>query len=371
MRKLFQRWFRTPVISLANRFSSRPDKARVFASLTQLHTDIIGGNEKKGLIIPFDSEKDRFVILSDQHKGARDHRDDFATSEKNYLAALDHYYRNNYYYIALGDCEELWKNTLAPVKKCNVATFEKEKTFLLRKQFIKVFGNHDLYWDNDPLAAAELKDIYGENVAIYEGIILQTMVGDKPFQIYLTHGHQGDLQSDGNWFSKWFVANVWARIQAYLDINPNTPAYDTQLKTEHNKLMYEWSSANRMALVTGHTHQPVFESLTLMERLYDRLSEAKAANNNEQVKKLEALINHRFKKGEVLPDFTGVKPNYFNSGCCCYSDGDITGIEIDSGCIRLIKWEYDAAGNPQRFVLEEADVARLAAEIALETESPA
>ena len=31
-------------------------------------------------------------------------------------------------------------------------------------------------------------------------------------------------------------------------------------------------------------------------------------------------------------------PVYFNTGCCRFDDGDITGIEIDNGKIRLIKW---------------------------------
>ncbi len=363
MRKWLQRWLRQPIITLANKFSSRPDKQRVFAALTQLHSDILSGKTKKGLTISFNLNTDKFIILSDQHKGAKNGFDDFAGNEKNYLSALDYYYQNNFFYINLGDSEELWENTLPPVKRNNAASFEKESLFLLQNKFIKVFGNHDLYWDNDPLAPFELKSIYGQEVKIYEGVILQTTVKENPFQIYLTHGHQGDLQSDGNAFSKWFVSNVWAKVQAYLEINPNTPAYDTQLKTEHNKMMYEWSSSNNIALVTGHTHQPVFESLTLLERLYQRLEEAKKANDEKTVADIESHINHRFQKGEVLPNFTGMKPNYFNSGCCCFSDGDITGIEIDNGCIRLIKWTYDAAKNPQRLILEEAEINKLAEEM--------
>jgi hypothetical protein len=48
------------------------------------------------------------------------------------------------------------------VKKHNKATFEAEKKFLNRNAFIKIFGNHDLYWDNDPLAGKGLKEIYGK-----------------------------------------------------------------------------------------------------------------------------------------------------------------------------------------------------------------
>lgn len=359
MRKWLQQWLRQPIINLANKFSSRPDKTRVFAALTQLHSDIISGNEKKGLMIPFNLNEDKFVVLSDQHKGAKNGFDDFADNENNYLAALDYYYQNGYFYINLGDSEELWENTLPPVKKNNTASFAKESLFLQENRFIKIFGNHDLYWANDPFAPLELREIYGQEVKIYEGVILQTTINDKPFEIYLTHGHQGDLQSDGNWFSKWFVSNVWAKIQAYLEINPNTPAYDTQLKTEHNQMMYQWSSDNNMALITGHTHQPVFESLTLLERLYQRLEEAKNKKDEKTVADIESHINHRFEKGEVLPDFTKYKPNYFNSGCCCFSDGDITGIEIDNGCIRLIKWEYDEANVSKQLILEEAEIASL------------
>jgi hypothetical protein len=47
-----------------------------------------------------------------------------------------------------------------------------------------------------------------------------------------------------------------------------------------------------------------------------------------------------------------LKPSYFNTGCCCFNDGDITGIEISDGHIRLIKW-YDEEQLPLKKVLEE------------------
>jgi hypothetical protein len=46
-------------------------------------------------------------------------------------------------------------------------------------------------------------------------------------------------------------------------------------------------------------------------------------------------------------------PSYFNSGCCCFSDGDVTGIEIADGFIRLIKWETTDQGSIRK-VLEES-----------------
>jgi hypothetical protein len=34
-------------------------------------------------------------------------------------------------------------------------------------------------------------------------------------------------------------------------------------------------------------------------------------------------------------------PCYFNTGCCSFGDGDITGIEIADGEIRLVRWPAD------------------------------
>ncbi len=53
-----------------------------------------------------------------------------------------------------------------------------------------------------------------------------------------------------------------------------------------------------------------------------------------------------------------MRPYYFNTGCCCYSDGDITGIEIAEDMIRLIKWKKNGAVSV-REVLEEMKLSDL------------
>ena len=181
--------------------------------------------------------------------------------------------------------------------------------------------------------------------------------GDCRLTIFLTHGHQGDASSDGNWFSKFFVANVWAPLQSYLRINPNTPAYDEDIKTLHNLIMYEWSAKYKnLVLITGHTHQPVFESLTHPERLYRKLGEALKANDKEEADRVEQEIKRRGRNYKTTPaQFLSVKPSYFNSGCCCFRDGDITGIEITYEKILLVKW----SATKGREVLEEMALDKL------------
>jgi predicted phosphodiesterase len=359
MRKLLQKWFSGFVNRIADKYSTRPDKERVHKALDALYKRIQKGDEKKGLIIDFDPYKDRFIIFSDQHKGAKNGSDDFAFCERNYLTALQYYNESGYHFISLGDSEELWENGIAGVRKNNVSSFEKEKLFLNRKAFTKVFGNHDLEWDNSPLAPFELHSIYGEKVPVYEAVILRTVVNSHPFDIFLTHGHQGDQLSDGSWLSKWFVATIWAPLQAYLAINPNTPANLDSLKTQHNAYMYEWISSHKnMLLITGHTHQPVFQSMTHLERLYRSLASAKETNNIAEIQKIRQEILILKYTEENAPNFAGYKPVYFNCGCCCFFDGDITGIEIANGKIKLIKWEYanDSEKTSTRIVLEEADL---------------
>jgi len=358
MRQLIRSLLLRPVNWIANHLTSDPDKSRVFEALTNLYTHIHDHNGEKGLVIPFDLSSGKFIVLSDLHKGVKNGADNFMGCEDSYTAALDHYDQQGFHYICLGDSEELWGNNIFTVQKKNTASIEKEKAFIRRNAFTKVFGNHDLFWDQAPFASAILTNMYGQAVPIYEALVLTTQANGKKLDIFMTHGHQGDRQADGNWFSKFFISVIWGPLEAYLRINPNTPAYDSQLKTLHNSMMYEWSSGQKdLLLITGHTHQPVFESLTLLERLFVQLDQAHAKNDAQQAAALQQQIEDRkWEQPVVANAYEKIIPSYFNSGCCCFSDGDITGIEIDDGSIRLVRWK-----SQQRDVLEERKLADLLA----------
>ncbi len=365
-----------PVLWAAAKFSSRPNRERIFEALTKLSTSILEEPGKKGLVIPFEQQAGKFIIFSDQHKGNRNGADDFKEAEQNYLTALDYYSSNDFCFINLGDSEELWENNIWQVKNKNRATFDAEKKFLTNNQYVKIFGNHDLYWDTSLWAYWHLKNMYGEKVKVYEGVVLKSVVGSlesgvntpglptgqagSELTIFLTHGHQGDAQSDGNWFSKFFVAYIWAPLQALLRINPNTPANNAETKTLHNHIMYDWSAAqNNLLLITGHTHQPVFASLTHLERLYKQLLFAQQEKDEAAIKAVKGEIIKREREFTAVSlDYLNMKPSYFNTGCCCFRDGDITGIEISEGCIRLIKWSL-AEGTPTRIELEQITLEEL------------
>jgi predicted phosphodiesterase len=356
--------FARPVTWMANRFSSAPKREHVHQALTELYQSICQEPGKKGLLIDFRPDAMPVIIFSDHHKGARDGRDDFGPAESNYLAALDYYNSRKYYYINLGDSEELWENNIFSILKHNKATFDMERLFLERNAYGKIFGNHDLYWANDPFAQASLKKMYGRHVNIHTGIVLRVNLPTGPIDILCTHGHQGDAQSDGNAFSKWFVSYIWGPIQAFLDVNTNMPSCNNESKTLHNQYMYEWSAAQQdLVLITGHTHQPVFNSLTHLERLYLDMEKAILAKDEETMANIEKEIPKRKKEYDyVNSSFRTMKPSYFNTGCCCFSGGTITGLEIAGGDIRLVRWVTEN-GIPVRKVAEEESLLTLAARI--------
>jgi hypothetical protein len=327
-----------PLLTRLASNASRPDKKEVFKSLSKLlrNLNVKPGNRGLGLNVNFNTDK--FIIFSDHHKGNKDHGDDFAGNEKNYLPALDYYFSNKYNYINLGDSEELWKYKPDQVISKNIKALNSEARFHSQKKYFKTFGNHDLTWKNKLDVDIWFKGIFKLPLPVFEGLLLKTDIGGKPLSVFLTHGHQGDKMSDNNIISTWLVSHIWRPLQRYLELNVNTPAKDFALRDRHNIMMYEWSSYKKnLLLITGHTHKPVFASGLYSDHPSNHIPGQKVTATGERKK----LI-----------------PSYFNSGCCCYNDDDITGIEIAGGQIRLVKWHWEV-NTSKRVVLEEVELEKL------------
>ena len=355
MRKIFQKLLKKPISWLAIKLSSAPRKKDVFESLSSLLKCLQDGKSGYPSEVRFGLDSGRFIILSDQHKGAKDLADDFRNTETNFMNTLRYYYDQGFTFINLGDCEELWESTPAQVIDKNRQTLLEEARFHAAGRYHRMYGNHDLEWNYEIQRLLYLKPIFGHKLAVNPGLLLTTTYKEKTYSIFLAHGHQGDKRSDGNAFSKWFVAAIWTPIQRFLEIQVDRLSDSFELVDKHNILMYEWSATKKdLLFVSGHTHKPVFASLDHIDRLSKQMELAKAENNTEQI----ALINKEIEKrkeeyaGKQIVK-TMAKPTYFNSGCCCFSDGDLTGIEIADGFIRLVKWKT-GTDNSTRTVLEES-----------------
>jgi hypothetical protein len=111
--------------------------------------------------------------------------------------------------------------------------------------------------------------------------------------------------------------------------------------------MYRWASQKKkLILIAGHTHRPVWSSLTHLDQLYIQLFALRSqqekmskAKYQEQYQSLLQNIHKRMIKDPLVNDTLKTTPAYFNSGCCRFSDGDITGIELTGQTISLVKWD--------------------------------
>ena len=131
---------------------------------------------------------------------------DPAACEKNYIAALNFYNRQQYTFINLGDSEELWKFNITEVLKHNENSFAAEAQFHPGRYF-KAFGNHDILWKSPLDVNLFLNKKFPKPFVVHEGILLKVINTTNTISILLTHGHQGDKMSSGNAFSAWVVAH--------------------------------------------------------------------------------------------------------------------------------------------------------------------
>jgi len=292
----------------------------------------------------------KLVCLSDMHRGDGSGADDFAQNSLIYRCALEHYLEDGFTYVELGDAEELWENdNFDQIYITHTSVYELLAKFHNpdpeKTRYLKVWGNHDLYWkDNEAVYRTLFPDI-----KIHEGIILEAGARNGGGEgsggvILLLHGHQADPKCSGEAaaVSRFFVHNFWPDLQRCGVKDPTRAALNPGLCNEVDKRLHEWASRNDQgiaAIIAGHTHRAVFENLSLTERRY---MESKVKTDGVKIKN--------------EPD-----GSYYNTGSCVHSLC-ITGIEItfeNGPRLRLIKWGQATVGKAltiQRTVLEETEL---------------
>jgi predicted phosphodiesterase len=288
----------------------------------------------------------RFVIFSDHHKGARTGADDFERCESNYLNALEYYDEKLYTLVVLGDVEELWEEDIEDILRSYPKVFERESAFHAQNRYIRVYGNHDDFWHYPENTADHLEGDF-PGLKPVDGLVLKfEREGIELGEILLVHGNQGvfdlGLVSD---ISRFFVRIFWRAFQIITGKGRTTPSEDACLRGLHDTWMYEWAATQKsLILVAGHTHRPVWSSMTHLEQLRDQLYRLQAESPRPPnfltlFEQLQADIDKKTAAHPPCNDSVKTCPCYFNSGCCSYEDGDITGIELEGDWIRLVKWD--------------------------------
>lgn len=264
---------------------------------------------KEAKRIPFNNT-DKFILFSDCHRGDSSFADDFANNRNIYFHALNHYFKENFQYIELGDGDELWENlSFKDIFEANKNVYLLIQKFFNHNRLHLIYGNHDMVYRNENITKKLLSEYFdtkeGDNVPLFpnvkyhEGIVLENT--DTKQELFLTHGHQADFMNYVGWkINRFLVRILWKPLQVWGIKDPTSPAknYTELIKVERRIKKCIANNGNKIT-ITGHTHRPRFS------------------------KPQENLLN------------------YFNDGSCVHPRS-ITGIEICEGKIALIKWFIDS-----------------------------
>jgi predicted phosphodiesterase len=302
-------------------------------------------SQDNNLDLNIDAHNDRVIIFSDLHRGNGGLNDDFRHCNETYKNALRYYRDNDYRLILLGDVEELWENIrFERIYNRYPATYALEKDFFTNDKnspgnpyYIRCFGNHDYRYAYPEFVSPDLEAIAGLNgIQVYEGIKMNISNNENPVtQIYLSHGHQGHYKR--NLSTTHSVAvELFGLIQSVTGTPTNRsymlePPLLKPMRRATNRAYLKWGHQKGIPVIYGHTHEPVFNSRTVRNG---------------------ALID--------ITDDNGIKissQNAFNTGCCSFMNGEITGIEIRDNSLKLILWSPNAVGPPG--VISSVDIDQL------------
>jgi UDP-2,3-diacylglucosamine pyrophosphatase LpxH len=255
------------------------------------------------------TQETKAVIFSDLHRGVGDYADDFMHNHLVFANALDYYCKGKFIYIELGDGDELYENRkLVNIVRSYGNIFRLMNKFHEDTRLFYVLGNHNLQmgkkkWLDNALKEAQtnVPNLF-QDIQIFESL----MLGGK---IFLVHGHQGDPINDQfASFGRFWVRNVWRPLQAAIGFkDPTSPAENVGKRNKVEEGILEWAQSNKMIVIAGHTHRPMFCSLSKQQQ---ELGEEE-------------------------------KPYYFNCGSGVHPRC-ITCLEIQNMTLELIKWHIIA-----------------------------
>lgn len=267
------------------------------------------------------TNSDKFILFSDCHRGDGSFADDFANNRNIYYHALSQYFNDGFTYIELGDGDELWKNPFfKDIFEPNKNVYKLIQQYFFADRLHMIYGNHDMVYRNPNVVKKKLSSYFEPkdgvdlplfpNIQFNEAIVLQNEETGQ--ELFLTHGHQADFMNYVGWkINRFLVQALWKPLQVWGVKDPTSPAknYVELIKVE--KRIKKWIAANNNKItITGHTHRPRFPK----------------PNDNSLY--------------------------YFNDGSCVHPRS-ITGIEIVSGTIALIKWQIETKDDGTLQIVKE------------------
>jgi UDP-2,3-diacylglucosamine pyrophosphatase LpxH len=312
----------------------------------------MAGNEK--FVLHLSNARDlpytpdnKWVVFSDLHMGNGGRKDDFAGNSGLFHQTLSEFYLERGYGLILnGDVEELHKFTLKQIQSAWKTIYGLFDRFAREDRLIKTVGNHDAR------LILDLREHYPYRM---DTVIRMTGL-EFPLLIY--HGHQVSAMYEK--FND--ISRIGVRYFALpLGIMNYSVAHDSRKRHYIERRIYDYSRRERIVSVIGHTHRPLFESLTKAESLRFRIEyllQQYRATPAAERKKIELKIRRsrqelvEWRSGKSRPDLqsglyeeTDVPvPCLFNSGTVIGKRG-ITCLEFSNGRIRLVHWFDERFGD--------------------------
>lgn len=181
-----------------------------------------------------------------------------------------------------------------------------------------IYGNHDKQKEEKRFSENKLNEYYCETnkktcplfpkIDVYEGIILENQ-DNKDYKIFLVHGHQGDLINDRLYkLGRFLVRYLWRTVEIWGVNDPTAAGRNYKKKNRVERKLRDWADKENKMLIAGHTHRPTLPDV-----------------------------------GEAM---------YFNDGSCVHPRC-ITAIEIEKGCISLVKWSVMTREDRSMYVERE------------------
>ncbi len=257
--------------------------------------------------IEFFDKDSKYIFFSDIHRGDDSVSDEFTRNQHVLLHALEYYYNEGYTYVEVGDGDELWEyRDFRHIRLAHADIFTVLKKFYDAGRWIMIYGNHNIFLKSPRFVKRNYYRYYDEYAQEYyplfpalkpqEALILKEKSSGQ--EIFIVHGHQGDLMNDQLWpLSMIALRFFWRYLHVVGFQNPSSPAKNLYKRHKIERKYKTWIRRHKKILLCGHTHRP------------------------------------RFPKQGELP--------YFNTGCCIHTKG-ITGIELADNQFYMVDWRMRA-----------------------------
>lgn len=285
------------------------------------------------------ASNDKWVIFSDLHMGDRSKKDDFRRNSDLFKTALNYYERQDFNLLLNGDVEELQRFLYKDIRTKWDDVFGLFKKFKDKGKLYKTYGNHDQEFS--------FNEEIDREFPVEAAFVLEHRKGD----IFVFHGHQAS-----QFYFKYnkFVGWILKYIANPLRINNYSVAHNSRKQYHIEKKVYHYSVYKKTVSIIGHTHRPLFESLSKADRLKfqieglcRRFARETDLRQMKEIKKTIKSLKKELKKihnKKKRPDLSAHLYNEILHIPCLFNSGTVIGkrgmtcLEIENNYIKLVHW---------------------------------